>query len=277
MAKNRAHPDKELFDYLNGALDAEGALVIERHLAACADCASVAGLVRALKTKAGESGDAIDPSQVSNLEFEIAGGHPDVSALASFFYGRTPRARNREVARHIALCRSCAAEIAQYARAERAALDYNPAQADRGEVPQAAWEMVREWEESSFAKPKARSEAISHELLAKLSKLLIEQGPLGGAEDEAGEMVPVIVVDREGEVRSVEMFKKGRGARGASILKHAERSERFDNKPVHALLDFGDEKPVVVSDRIRRDTVSLKQPARPDAEVRRADYFIIED
>ncbi len=277
MAKPRAHPDKELFDYLSGTLDAEAGQVIEQHLADCAGCASVASLVRALKTGARESEDATQSSQTSNLELEIAGEHPDVSALASFFYGRTPRSRAREITRHVALCRSCAAEIAEYARAERAALDYNPAQAARGEVPPAAWEMIREWEESSFARPKVASETISHELLAKLSKLLIEQEQPVAAEDETGEMVPVIVVDREGEVRSVEMFKKKRGARGASILKHAEKSERFDNKPVHALLDFGDEKPVVVSYRIHRDTVSLKQPARSDAEVRRADYFIIED
>lgn len=275
MAKNRAHPDKELFEYLSGALEGETSQVIEQHLTACPDCASVASLVRALKSKAGESNRATGSSQISNREIEMAGDHPDVSALATFFYARSARARNRDIARHVALCRSCSAEIAEYARAERAASDYNPAQSASGEVPASAWQMIREWEESSFAKPKVASETISHELLAKLSKLLVEQEPLAATED--AEMVPVIVVDHEGEVRSVEMFKKEQTARGRSLLKHAEKSERFDNKPVHALLDFGDEKPVIVSYRIRRDTVSLEQSARPDAEARRADYFIIED
>jgi putative zinc finger protein len=289
MAKNRAHPDKELFDYLSGALDAQSGQAVEQHLTDCAGCASVASLVRALKTTVGKSRDAAQAAQISNRapeiqkseiqKSEIAEAHPDASALASFFYSRAPRASNRAVAAHVALCQSCAEEIAHYARAERAASDYNSSQAAAGEVPQAAWEMIREWEESSFARPKAASETISHELLLKLSKLLGEQEPAKdrASEVEDGNMVPVIVVDREGEVRSVEMFKKARGAEGASILKHAEKSERFDNKPVHALLDFGENSPVVVSDRIRRDTVSLKQPARPEAEARRADYFIIED
>jgi anti-sigma factor RsiW len=279
MAKNRAHPDKELFEYLSGALDAQSGQAIEQHLSACADCASVASLVRALKTSVGKSEDTAQASRISNPESEIAQTHPDASALASFFYSRALRANNRAVAAHVALCRSCVEEIAHYARAERAASQRNSDQGAAGEVPQSAWEMIREWEESSFARPKAASETISHELLAKLSKLLSEQEPAKdrAAEVKDGNMAPVIVVDREGEVRSVEMFKKARSAEGASVLKHAEKSERFDNKPVHALLDFGENSPVVVSGRIRRDTVSLQQPARPEAEARRADYFIIED
>jgi hypothetical protein len=280
MAKKSAHPDKQLFDYLSGALGASEGRMIEQHLAACADCASVASLVRALKVEASALKQEALKQEVSP-ESETSSliafdEHPDAGALASFFYRRSPSPRNRAIAAHVALCRSCAAEIAQYAQAERAAFDYNPAQADRGEVPAQAWEMIREWEESSFARPKEPGQTISHKLLAKLSKLLSEQQPRV-SEDENAEMVPVIVVDREGEVRGVEMFEKARDARGSSILKHAERSERFDNKPVHALLDFGEESPVVVSNRISRDTVSLQQPARPDAEARRADYFIIED
>ena len=269
MAKRSAHPDKQLFDYLNGALDTGDRQMIERHLADCAGCASVADLVRALKSKAGE------PSQSSNIKSEIAREHPDVSALASFFYADRSRSRNSQVAAHIALCESCAAEIAEYARAEGAASRYNIV---RGEMPARAWDMIREWEESSFAKPKPASETIGQELLAKLSNLLSEQREqLAEAESENAGMVPVIVVDREGEMRSVEMFKQIRGTRGQRILEHAEKSERFDNKPVHALLDFGEEGRIVVSERIHRDTVRLKQPARQESELRHADYFIIED
>lgn len=272
MAKMSAHPDAQLFDYLNGALDASNRQMIEQHLADCAGCASVADLVRALKSVAGEA------SQGSNTKSEIAQEHPDVSALASFFYADRARARNSQVGTHIALCKSCAAEIAEYARAESAALRYNTAGAVRGEMPARAWDMIREWEESSFARPKAAGEAIGHELLAKLSNLLSEQREqLAEAESENDGMVPVIVVDREGEIRSVEMFKKIRGTRGQSILEHAEKSERFDNKPVHVLLDFGGESRVVVSEPIRRDTVRLKQPARQESKLRHANYFIIED
>ncbi len=270
MAKRSAHPDKQLFDYLNGALDTSQSQMIEQHLADCAGCASVADLVRALKSEV----------QSSNIKSEIAQEHPDVSAIASFFYGnrsrvRNSQVRNSQVAAHIALCPSCAAEMAEYARAESAASRYNTV---RGEMPERAWEMIREWEESSFAKPKSAGEAIGQELLAKLSNLLSEQREqLDEAESENAGMVPVIVVDREGEMRSVEMFKKIRSARGQKILEHAEKSERFDNKPVHVLLDFGEENRIVVSERIRRDTVRLKQPARQESELRRADYFIIED
>ena len=182
------------------------------------------------------------------------------------------------MAAHIALCQSCATEIAEYARAESAASRYNAAEAIRVEMPARAWELISEWEESSFARPKPASEVIGQELLAKLSNLLSEQREqLAEAESENAGMVPVIVVDREGEVRSVEMFKKIRGARGQKVLEHAEKSERFDDKPVHVLLDFGEEGRVVVSERIRRDTVRLKRPARQQSELRRADYFIIED
>lgn len=272
MAKKAAHPDRQLFEYLNGALDSRANQMIQQHLADCAECASVADLVRALKSEAGES------SQISNIKSELSEEHPDVSALASFFYARSSRVRNPQVAAHVAVCKSCATEIAEYARAESAASRYNTAEAVRGEMPARAWEIIREWEESSFAKPKAASEAISQKLLAKLSNLLSEQrDQFSEAEDDSAGMVPVIVVDREGEVRSVEMFKKIRGARGASILEHAEKSERFDNKPVHVLLDFGEENRTVLSNIIRRDTVRLKQPARQESELRRADYFIIED
>lgn len=272
MAKRSAHPDKQLFDYLKGALDAHDGQLIEQHLADCAGCASVADLVGALKSEVGES------SRNSNIKSEILKEHPDVSALASFFYARSPRARNSQLAAHIAVCQSCAAEIAEYARAESAALRHNPAEAIRGEMPARAWEMIREWEESSFAMPKAASEAIGQELLAKLSNLLREQrDQLSEAESENAGMIPVIVVDREGEMRGVEMFKKLSGSRGANILEHAEKSERFDNKPVHVLLDFGEENRIVVSERIQRDTVRLKQPARQQSELRHADYFIIED
>ncbi|MGA9768292.1 MAG: hypothetical protein WBV94_04575 [Blastocatellia bacterium] len=265
MAKRSAHPDKELFDYLKG----DPIQMVEQHLADCADCALVADLVRALRSAVSES------AENSNTKSEISREHPDVSALASFFYAKTPRARDSQVAAHVALCRSCATEIAEYSRAERAASHSN---AVRGEMPARAWEMIREWEESSFAKPKATSDAIGQELLAKLSNLLSEQRKqLAEAESKNAGMVPVIVVDREGEMRSVELFKRIRGSHGASVLEHAEKSERFDNRPVHALLDFGEEDRVVVSERIHRDTVRLKKPARQDSELRHADYFIIED
>ncbi|PYT08361.1 MAG: hypothetical protein DMF60_04895 [Acidobacteria bacterium] len=49
MVKKSAHPDIELFDYLNGAAEAGAARVIEEHLSLCEDCTSLAALVRKLK------------------------------------------------------------------------------------------------------------------------------------------------------------------------------------------------------------------------------------
>src|ERR1044072_5027501 len=143
MAKKSAHPGRQLFDYLNGALDASEGQMIEQHLAACAGCASVADLVRALKIEAGalKQGGLKQGAlkQEVSPESETSSPaafdqHPDVSALASFFYRRSPSPLSRAIAAHVALCSSCAAEIAQYARAERAAVDYNPAQAERGDT-----------------------------------------------------------------------------------------------------------------------------------------------
>jgi hypothetical protein len=145
--------------------------------------------------------------------------------------------------------------------------------------------MIRDWEESSFAIPKAASEAIGAEMLDKLSRLVGERAEefremarnvSGLALSKTGELVPVMVVNRKGELRGVEMFEKTDDPRGASILKHAKESSRFHDKPVHALLDLGEGNRLVISDVIRRDTVRL-EPAHARKKILRADYFIIED
>jgi Putative zinc-finger len=286
VIKKSAHPDALLFDYLSGALDAGARVSVEEHLSACGDCATVASFVSGLKAEAGRSDGG--RSQVSNPKTQISEEHPAVSELASFFYGKSPRAANRATAGHVARCRSCAEEIAEYARAERAASDYAPAPAAQGEAPDSAWEMIREWEESSFAQPKPASEAIDQEMLAKLFNLLSEQKDLlrnvrrtitarGPGGDETSKLVPVIVVDRSGQLRGVEVFERVNDEGGQSVLKHAEKSDRFDKKPLHALLDFGEKDRVIVTDHIDRDTARLRQASRPDAKLRRADYFIIDD
>src|ERR1051325_5472729 len=162
VKKKSAHPDSKLFDYLSGALDAESRLSVEEHLSACGDCAGVADLVRTLKAGAGSLHGS--RAQISNLESQKSEGHLSVSEIASFFYSKSPRAGDMAAAAHVAQCRSCADEIAEYARAERAARAYNPATVAVGEVPAAAWEMIREWEESSFAKPKPARETLSQEM-----------------------------------------------------------------------------------------------------------------
>ena len=156
MVKKPAHPDIQLFEYLNGALDENAVQSIEAHLSGCEDCASAAAMIRALKEEASESNLK---SQISNLKSQISEEHPDISELASFFYASRP-SRNTNVAAHVALCGSCAEAIAEYARAERAAVAYNPMNAAAGAVPAKAWEMIRDWEDSSFEKLKPASEVI---------------------------------------------------------------------------------------------------------------------
>src|SRR5205085_10437819 len=236
------------------------------------------GLVRALKHEAADSqATSSEPfEQITHHASRITEDeHPDVAALALFFYNKSPRKRHAQVAAHVAQCRRCAAEVALYAQAERAAAAYQPAAAEANAVPAAAWEMIREWEESAFARPKPASQAVNHELLAKLTNALREQRQQAGLATSE-DAVPVTVIDREGRVRGVEMFKQDTDAQGANILRHAEASEQFDAKPVHVLLDFGNENHVILSERIERDTLRIKQPARQTKPLR-ADYFIIED
>jgi len=272
MVRKSAHPDRKLFDYLNGASSADGRQQVEQHLAVCADCAALADLVRVLKERADENRE---PASKSSAALSAQDDHPDIAALASFFYNQSPHKRDQQVAAHVARCQRCAAEMAMYAQAERAAMAYEPATAEASAVPAAAWEMIREWEESAFARPKPASEAIGHELLAKLTTALGEQRRQA-ASLAVENAVPVTVIDRQGHVRGVEMFKQETDAEGASILRHADASEQFDAKPVHILLDFGDETQVILSETIERDTLHIKQLVRRTQPLR-ADYFIIED
>ena len=270
MSRKSAHPDLRLFEYLSGALDEPGAREVEQHIAGCEDCASVVDVVSAMKS-------------------EISDRHPDAGELERFFYGR-PRADSRATAAHVAICRSCADELAEYARAERAASSYSPSRDSSSEIPAAAWGMIRDWEESNPTKPKGLTRAASQEIFANLAELLSSR------KDELREMareqiardaekafpdklelVPVIIVDREGQFRGVEMFQKADDTRGASVLKQVEKTNRFDKKPFQAFLDFGEKSYVVISDLVRRDTVRLQHVTHPDRTLRDADYFIIEE
>jgi hypothetical protein len=277
MSRKSAHPDLSLFDYMSSALDEVAAREVKQHLEGCKDCATVVDMITAIK------------SEGSNLQTQIIDQHPDVSELARFFYGR-PRAEGRATAAHVAICRSCTDELAEYARAERAASSYSPARDDASVIPAAAWEMIREWNESSLARPKTLSRAASREVFAKMAELLSsrkeelrerarEQIARDFEKDfpDKLELVPVIIVDRAGQFRGVEMFEKGSDPRGASVLKQVEKTNRFDKQPFQAFLDFGEKSYVVISDLVRRDTLRLQHVTHPDRTLRDADYFIIEE
>lgn len=268
MARTPAHPDKQLFDYLNDALEASSARRVEQHLSSCSQCASAATLFRALKS-----------TRLASPAGDLA--HPDASEIAALFYGRASIGRPRTAA-HLATCRSCAEELAEYSRAEAAASLYNSAEHALGEVPAASWEMISEWEESSFATPRQATEVIGQELLAKLFNLVGQRRdwlrdarrtttiPAGPAAHT--DAVTVIVVDRSGEVRSVEIFLKETDASGADLLRHADKSERFDNKAVHVLRD-ADGRQRVASYRVQSDTIRFESAGSEE----KTDYFIVED
>jgi hypothetical protein len=182
------------------------------------------------------------------------------------------------VAAHVAVCRSCADEIAQYARADYAASRYEAAKAAAGEVPAKAWEMIRDWEDSGYAKLKPARVVLGRDLLNQLSQLFASrrhESPDLDNEPSRRQLVPVFVVTDSGEERGVEFFERSEDAAGVSVLRHVEHSEQFDNKLLHALVDLGEKDPLVISDMIRSDTIRLDQSAEPKA--RRAFYFIIED
>lgn len=276
MVKKSTHPEFRLFEYLNGNIDKEAAHTIEAHLSACDDCASVVNLVRALKDTMSQE-TFRDHGQVptaASLE------HPDLSELASFFYAKPRRETGSNVAAHLALCGVCGEAIAQYSRAERAAAEYNPATAPPHAVPAQAWEMIRDWEDSSFAQTKPAHEVLGPELLTRLTHILNEQQDSRLDPDPSAalhaEQVRVLIVSSAGEVRSVEFFDREFDATGASVLRHSEGSERFDNKPLLALFGFGEKESFVVSNPIRRDTIRVER-VRADEEYLRADYLIIED
>ena len=258
VARKYAHPEK-LFQYSRGELDEPSRQEIEVHLSGCDDCRAIIALTRMLKHGGERSG----------LSLENAETHPDVSEIASFFYGRTATSTRTATAAHVASCRTCARELAEYANAERAAAEYTPAHSPAAaEFPSAAWELIRDWEESSFAQPKVAAYEVSQEMLARLTQLLVERReellvirgeavthPESGSERAA--LVPVIVVDRSGSIRGVEMFERATDAMGTYVLKYTGEPERFDRRPFHALLDYGDSNRVVVSDLILRDEIRL--------------------
>jgi anti-sigma factor ChrR (cupin superfamily) len=279
MGKKSAHPEFRLFEYLNGKLDRQAAQVVDAHLSVCDDCASVARLIRELKESAREQ-DIGGTSRVSSVRSQAPGEHPDLSELASFFYAGGRSRKSGKVAAHVALCGFCGDAIAQYARAENAAVVYNSAAVAAGAVPAAAWEMIRDWEDSSFAKAKPASEVLGPELLMRLARTLDEQQPRKLERDTLTakdvERVPVLIVSSSGEIRSVEFFEKEFDSTGASVLRHSEGSARFDNKALLALFGFGGTDSFVVLNPILRDTIRLER-VRPEEESLRADYIIIED
>src|SRR5882762_258555 len=228
MVKKSAHPDIQLFDYLNGAAEAEAAKAIEEHLSVCEDCTSLAALVCKLKESASSEPTHENSSRASQPASRVSREHPDTNELASFFYSSSRPAHGSRVAMHVALCSSCTEAIAQYARTEHIASKYEPEKALMEEMPAKAWEMIRDWEDSSFAQLKPPGEVLGKELLSRLFSLFDARTPKVSERthevsrsQDAGR-IPVLVVSRSGEVRGVEYFEGIVDSTGVKVLKHAE-------------------------------------------------------
>lgn len=202
-----------------------------------------------------------------------AGEHPNAGDLAAFFYGTSPK---KGVSAHVAACGSCAAELALYAQAERAASAYKPDQKTAAEVPAAALRMIKDWEESDFAKPKATGDAPSADHLNKLAQLVATRRDISRARQSVTKrepnLVPVVVISRTGEFRGVEAFERGSNKRGETTLAHAERSERFDNIEIYALLYRDIEVYDVESYRVERGKARVG-----GISDQAADFFIVEE
>ena len=272
--RKSSHPQKELFGYINGDVDASRAGEVEDHLRRCSECNSFVELIAGLKSQVALS------NQARGSDLKAPETHPTVAALADFFYSGTRR-REASVAAHVAVCTDCANALSHYARGEAAAAG-DPASQRQGEasidsstaVSEGAWEMIRDWEESEFARDKDDSGLGTGDLLRRLSELLAAHRDLfrRRALGEPPGLVAVAVIDNSGRMIGVELFKQVTGG-----LKHADDSELFDEKPVHALLDYGEGQRLVVSDRVRGNRIELRQAQLASTGPLRTDYFIVEE
>lgn len=248
-----------MFEFLGGRLDSSAAEAVQEHLTHCVECTLLVESLRRMKS-------------LVSMQSSIAVSHPPVGDLASFFY--ESRAQSASVAAHVAQCPDCAEELSNYARAEAAVLRSNKAAApSAAQVPANAWEMIKDWEDSVFAKPK--EDVAASDLLEKLSALrdsLVERPGDWKTEAEGPGQIEVAVIDRSGKVQAIELFDEISGG-----FKHADESRRYDEKLVHALFEFGQGQSYVVSDRVRGDRIELTQEMPSRTRPLSASYFIVDD
>jgi anti-sigma factor RsiW len=287
MGKQSGHPERELIDYLDGRLNDDAAGEVAAHLESCGECRGYLDTIRVLRSQKPPIGGAGgSPPVQSASEPDENDAHPDVGELASFFYSKSSRAGSAALRSHVALCASCSNVLSQYALAEKLANSYVPSTAKTAEIPARAWELIAEWEESSFAKPKESGEANANEVLSRLAAVLAEQKDalreqalrtLGREYINRPGLVPVVVVDSAGQFKGVEIFERHRDAAGVEVLRHSQRSEKYDDKRVHVFFESGEARMVTASTAITRDTIRIQRRKGEKTGFNAADYFIVED
>src|ERR1051325_5496853 len=155
---------------------------------------------------------------------QAATSHPDADELAAFCSGTSNRPGT---AAHVAACQSCSEEVALFARAERAAAAERPNRKEAGKIPAAAWQMIRDWESNSVARPKSQSETLSAAMLTKLARLIADRKEFKAGRKAvtrvAANQVPVIVLNRRGDFRGIELFERSEGRGGEITLKPVDQ------------------------------------------------------
>ncbi|HUK89423.1 MAG TPA: hypothetical protein VLZ81_03410 [Blastocatellia bacterium] len=239
---------------------------------------------------------------------------PSTHELACFFYnnvadqpsdsraGLLRELASPAVAAHVALCPDCARYVADFAKAEAIASDFAPPAAGAESsppditptIPEQTWKLIAEWEESDLARPKPDADVIDCQMMETLLKLLSERRKeiyemaqreiLRHADRDSGSaagsavvpvIVPVIVVDQQGALQGVELFRSIKNENGAQCLEGFTRPERFENRILHAVMKQGQNEPVVASDRIHAGLARIPL-AEVDPAGSKTDYFIID-
>ena len=267
--------DNELFDSMSGRLDAKQSAEVEAHLAGCEECRLVASIVGQVRHESTDSGNA-KGAPAADQTRDSHSSHLDIGELADFFYGSASGAANERATAHVAMCSECAELLSQHATGAAIALQYNPGEHEAA-IPDAGWRLINEWEESSFGGVRPAEDRHDAGMVERMLRLFNEK------RDEIREavssytagrdVVPVVVVDRQGSYRRVELFEQTASA-GAVRLTHTERSSRFRSMPLHTIVrtDTGDH--ALVSTPIQHDSIEVGRDEHPGVSY---DRFIIED
>jgi hypothetical protein len=274
-------------------MPAANARAIEEHLGVCSDCSTTVAILGALRRD--QKNRVAASLRASAASDSLARGtqlpdepllHPDVSEIASFFYGKSSEQRRALVASHVALCPECAESLAVYAQAEHAASQYEPSKGQLLQFPAKARELINDWENSSFAKPRTPAETMDGRTLDKLIAFFREHRDdlrevvrssftQSRGTVFAFELVPVAVVTHGGELMGVELFERIPDEPGTELLEHADRSERLNRRKLHAVVQSAGGSVTVVSEQIDRYGTRLRYSSATRGA--RTDYFVFED
>jgi len=202
---NCSFSENELFEFMSGGLDAAQAETFEAHLSECELCALGVALIREMKLA------AMKPlTNEAEVESSFT-DHPDIGKLAEFFYETASPAVTRELAAHVALCSYCSTLLAQHAEAAALALEYDPAE-HKTPMAESAWKFIDEWEQAGFSDIRPLSNQHTSKTIETILALFrskeAEIAEAVAQESKGRDVVPVLIVDRLGSYRRLELFER---------------------------------------------------------------------